>query len=430
MILGILVATLVLLGALAFWFWPTEPEVSPPEEEEEEIPQVKKAKKKKSKQAGLNFSRLKKSKKNRTNKQKDKKGGNIINHKLLLNPLQPHNFEVHNCAFSHDGKSLATCSEDGDVRVWKLSAKKEECKYSRFQIAHGLARDYGTAIAFGPNDKYVAVGLNGHNRRIQFYKNPLLKSDKKKQGSNKKKFEENKNEPLKEFPSHHKDQICTLLIAPDNVYLLTCCKGQDVTIKLWEPRDGSLIHTIKKNQLMNYNAAMSACGRFITVATMMAEVNVWEVFGLKEKTVDRVKRVMPLKGHKASVHCARFSGPGLDGEIHVATASKDGTWKWWDIGVRNRSSLHNDPKMLREYKVGEPVDRIEVSPSRDFPVVAVNIGAEIRFYNYKTGKQLKDTIPRAHNGEIKQMWFNPKGTVLVTAGGDKNVRLWRVPSPK
>merc|ERR1712130_78401 len=335
-----------------------------------------------------------------------------------MGSLKPHRDEVHNIAFSEDGKLLATCSSDQDVRVWKLS--DSECTYHRILIH----LDYASAVAFGPGNKYVAVALDCKNYPVRFYRNPWIQPKKKK--GEKEKKDVTLKEFLQEFPTNHQTKIFSLLVAPGNIYVLTCCNSQDVSMKLWDPRNGNLLKTISSKQLCNYSAAISTTGRFITASTMMSDVKIWEVFGLKEKTVENVEIGMALKGHTSAVNCSRFGVNGLDGEVFLATASKDCTWKIWDIGVRSRTRDHKDPKMLQEYKVEKPVNKIAISPSKEYPFVAIAIGCELRFYNYKTQKLLGN-VAKAHSGGIVQMWFNHKGVVLATCGMDSHVRLWKVP---
>lgn len=415
--IGIVLATLVLAGALIYWFFLNDSEESEPEEEEkeEDTPKVKRKRKKNKKN---NFSVLSKSigKDARRGKPKRKKiPGGVTSHPLLFHPLKPHQERVHNMAFSPDGKLLATCSEDRNVRVWKLSDK--ECTYSLIKIDG----DYATAVAFGPNNKYVAVVLAINPKRlIRFYMNPWSKKSLPSVAL---------TEFIKEFPSNHKCDVFTLQVAPHNVYLLTACNGQDVELKLWDPRDGSLLKKVSSKQLCNYGAAISPSGRFITAATMMADVKIWEVFGLKDKFVEKVEFAMALKGHKAAINCIRFGLNGLDGQVHALTASKDGSWKMWDVGVRNRSKEHEDAKVLKSFEIGKPINQIAVSMCKEHPFVAVSTGAQLRFFNYKTGMG-RDVIKNAHKGDIFKMWFNAKGTVLATAGVDHHVRLWKTPRAK
>lgn len=424
MILGVILATAALLGALWFWFGSTEEEKEPVEEKIQPI-QRKKKKKKKKERDGPDFSRLKK-KKIIKKKGPPRVKGNMEKDPLHFMSLSTP-FSFHNFAFSNNGRQIAGCLDDGHVRVWQFGNNpKEDLKHKSFWVEDGFI---STAVAFGAGEKYIAIAVEKDKRPIHLYKNPWLKEKPKK--NEKKEWTPAGVEadlPMEKFFTNHKSPISTILIAPNTAYLLTCCNGTDCTIKLWQPRDGTLIHSIGVAQMVNYNAAISLCGRFITASTMMSNVSMWEVFGLQDGEVDRVKMIGSVKQHKKSVFCASFSPPGLDGEIFLATASKDATWKLFDIGVRNRQLHHDDPTMIEDKKMQGPVNRIAVSPSKEVPIIAFNVGAQIRFYNYKKRVQLATFIPKAFNGEILQMWFNPKATVLATLGKEKyTVRLWKVP---
>jgi WD40 repeat protein len=108
----------------------------------------------------------------------------------------------------------------------------------------------------------------------------------------------------------------------------------------------------------------------------------------------------------------------------LATCSKDGTWKMWNIDgscaqshyescnfARSRlpsllDELNNrhctvryaqkeDPKVLYSVKVGKPVEHIALSP--DGSVVVISYEGQLHFYAAADGSPI-DSVPRAHYG--------------------------------
>jgi WD40 repeat protein len=67
--------------------------------------------------------------------------------------LRGHTSYVAPVAFSPDGKSVVTGSDDGTARIWDASSGKE---VSRFTVAPAEV----FAAAFSPDGRYVVIGRN------------------------------------------------------------------------------------------------------------------------------------------------------------------------------------------------------------------------------------------------------------------------------
>lgn len=111
---------------------------------------------------------------------------------------------------------------------------------------------------------------------------------------------------------------------------LTSAEQPDTTIRAWTPR-GDVAGFAQTNQVIHYDMALSSDGRFAAVAAFAADVKVLAVEWAKgddARGPTRLTHVMSLKGHKSAVRGVAFAAarPAV-----VVTASKDGTWRMWDI---------------------------------------------------------------------------------------------------
>lgn len=134
--------------------------------------------------------------------------------------------------------------------------------------------------------------------------------------------------------------------------------------------------------------------------------------------VERVLGIARMR-HGDEVYGVAWSPDGG----RLATASKDGTVKIWDLA---------NGRQLRAYR-GSPELVLAVDWSRDGKLIASTAGKEIHLWDPETGK-LKTTL-KGHDEAVHSVAFRPDGQTLVSSsashgstGGDTepSVRIWDV----
>jgi len=220
----------------------------------------------------------------------------------------------------------------------------------------------------------------------------------------------------------------TVNFSPDGKTLAVAGKKR---IRLLNIETGNLIKIFKTGDDL-YGIAFSPDGRLMA-AGLNTTVKLWNV--------DAEEPVATSKGHSKEVESIAFSP---DGKI-LASVSKDGETKLWEVGVRKligtleRSSYPiafspngeffvstyggtikfwevKTAKLLRSIDEGNAVYAVEFSP--DGQSFASVQGDETVIWNLKKRKMIR--IPEA----VSSVAFGPDGKFIATGRGYKEVNLW------
>jgi WD40 repeat protein len=337
----------------------------------------------------------------------DSKTSKVVEHSLLLGQLRAHEDEVISMAISASGTTFATLGEDRTVRLYagkEMTAK--DVKPQRMNL-----EDHGDLLALTNDGSYLLLVLPLAVRSVR-----LFSLKKGKDG----KLQVTK---AKDVATKHKSDMKSICVANNNKFFLTCSES-DTLVSIFN-MNGDELTTVDTKKIKNNMAAISPDSRFFTVGTFTGDVKIYEVAtqkGSDSWAFNGVVQAMNLvNGHSSSVNDLSFASDTK----RLATCSKDGTWKMWNIDVRYAQK--EDPKIIYSVTVGKPVEHIALSP--DGSVVVISFEGQLHFYAAADGS-LIDSVPRAHYGgeRIRSLLWSPDSKFVASSAiKDRAIRLWKNP---
>jgi len=267
----------------------------------------------------------------RQNVKAEKPKQDTFSHHLLLTNLKGQSGEILSMDLSPNGKYLATSSLDRTVFIWQT--KQFESKDVR-SVRANVELDHGTHIKFSPDSKAFVLSLS-YDNGLRIFR--LGRKDDGSLGN----VSANPDNDFKTKQTEGKGDIIAMDVSSTGKFILTV--HNDIHLLLWDLK-GNVIATINTNQMFNKFGAISACGRYVASCGFTPDVKVWEVQFNKTGDFIGVNRAFELKGHSAGVLHFSFSSDSTK----MASVSKDGTWKLWNVGVEWQKG--QDPKCIQTGK--------------------------------------------------------------------------------
>jgi len=224
--------------------------------------------------------------------------------------------------------------------------------------------------------------------------------------------------PFSKFAVEHKTEIKTIDTSTNNKFVVTC--SDDTQVKVWN-MNGQVLYAYDSKQVKNNMARLSPDGKFIAVATFVNEVRLLELITKRDNfEFSGVNHAMTLLGHKKEIFYACFSP---DSKM-VATSSKDGTIKLWNIDVRYK--VKEDPVCIATIKddIVPQFEKLCFSPDGK-TLLAIHSN---NIYIYSVASRAKIAqLEGIHEGWITSVVFSPDSEWFATAcnTSDRFVILWK-----
>lgn len=347
-----------------------------------------------------------------------------LSESLLRRTLRGHSDWVTSAAFTHDGRSIATASEDRTIRIWdgatgramgaSISGHTDQVlavafnRDGRYLVSGGALRD-GTArvwdwrkrvelarmrlgegnvvgVSFSPDGEYVATASD---RGLDIWDWRACRG--------------RSCHPVQRLSL---GSLLSVAFSPDGRYI--AAGGASTRPRVWRWTPGRRLKESCWSSLCELQAhgdwvnsvAFSPDGRFLLTASDDKEVHVYD---LSTGSYDYL-----LSGHTGEVKDAEFSP---DGRLAV-TASSDGTARVWDWRAQTvLAELHGHSDALSGAAFS-PDGRAVVSASADRT-------ARTWTLDFAAGRQL-----RGHHYWVLGADFSPDGRSVATASADGTARIW------
>ena len=330
--------------------------------------------------------------------------------------LQGHNGSVNNVAFTPDGESVITASDDHTARIWEAKTGLLTAQL----LGHaGPVRDVEVSL----NGRYVAtasaegtVRLWEINLTFPRLTLPGSRGLAAPAGESVLTWTDTSASIRDMSDGHeiskleHPGNISEAAFSTDGALLLTL--SGDGTARIWNAATGALIHRLQSGAVPLTQAAFSRKGDRAAIASSDGMVRVWDV----QKGI----RIAELRGHTAGVNSAMFSSDGS----WVVTASQDGTARVWNAETGNTLLVyrgHSGPVKRATFATnGKRV--ISVSTGNGDATSRAWNGEPVRIWDSRTGADVFHLA--GHTDVIDDAMLSPDGKLVLTISRDTTARTW------
>ena len=284
-------------------------------------------------------------------------------------------------SFSSDGKTIATVSEDGNVKLWNLDGKEKSTINNKYNSTVQNGDYLVSSVSFSPkSNTIVSASQDGSIKLWDF-----------------------DGKEIQNFIGKGKDAILTS-ISPDGTTIATV--NLEGKIKVWK-RNGQEIQTFQHPlQSPNWVTTLSFSpnGKIIASAdnSPNSTVKLWKLQG---------KDTRELK-HDWAVSSLSFSSNSQ----MLASVEELSKVKIWDL---------NNGKQLDSFE-DEGVTGSTFSPDGEIATFGSKAG-NIKFWHSFNGKMEVNTMLTGHSSTINDVSFSPNDrNMLVSISSDKTVKLWNL----
>jgi WD40 repeat protein/energy-coupling factor transporter ATP-binding protein EcfA2 len=316
----------------------------------------------------------------------------------LATPLTGHSGAVYLTSFSKDGKTLATASYDGTVRLWDLSDRRHPKQLGDPLRGH---KSWVSSAVFSPDGKILATAGDDKTVRLWDVTDPA------------------RPKPMGGPMEGHNGTVFLVAFSPDGKLLATA--NEDHTSRLWDLGDPAhpqpLGEPLGEHSAPVRSVAFSPDGKVLAVGGDDNQVVLWD---LGDPANPRTLGA-PLGGYDGTVHSVAFSPDGRT----LATGSDDRTVRLWNVTDPTAATPLGRP--LTDHKGS--VWSVAFSP--DGHMLATG-GADstARLWNVTDpahAQSLGQPLT-GRNSTVFTVAFSPDGHSLATGSADQTVRLWSIPS--
>jgi WD40 repeat protein len=279
-----------------------------------------------------------------------------------------HSAKIESLGFSPDGKTFASASADGTIKLWNLNGRE-------LNTIKGYSGET-FSVVWSPDGQILASAY--FDGTIQ-----LWRPDGKE---------------LKTLKGHNRE-VTSVSFSPNGKTLASASK--DDTIKLWS-LNGKEIRTFRGHTKRVNSIRFSPDGKTLASASKDDTIKLWSLDG---------KELQTFRGHNERVTSISFSPDGKT----LASGSKDDTIKLWSLDGKKLQTFRGHSKRVTSVSFS-PDGKTLASASKDDTIKLWSLD----------GKELFTL--QAHSNGVRSVSFSPDGKTLASAGYDGTIQLWSIES--
>ena len=297
-------------------------------------------------------------------------------HKLAL---EGHTHYVLSVAFSPDGRTLASGSRNGKIRLWDTDTG--EHKLTLEEHTDGV-----TCLAFSPDGRTLASGSWDDTVRLWDAKT----------GQHLQTLEE------------HTDGVRSVVFSPDSRTLAS--GGYDNTIRLWDAETGQHKPALEGHTDYIRSVVFSPDGRILASGSYDRTLRLWDA-----KTGQHLQT---LEGHTDGVLTVAFSPDGNT----LASGSYDNTIRLWDVETgQHLQTLEGHTSNVLSVAFS-PDGNTLASGGEDNTFLLYD--DTLRLWDARTGQHLQTL--RGHTDGVTSVVFSRDGRTLASGSYDNTIQVWEL----
>ena len=299
--------------------------------------------------------------------------GQEISKTKLSHTLEGHSDRVIAVAFGPEDRYLASGSVDNTVKIWGPSSGK------RLRTMEGHSESV-RSVAFSPKGHYLASGSDDNTIKL---------------------WDPSSGELLRTLEGHS-ESVRSVAFGPKGRYLVS--GSDDNTIKLWDPASGELLRTLESHSSNVYSVAFGPNGRYLASGSDDNTIKLWDPAS--------GELLRTLESHSSNVYSVAFSPKGR----YLASGSADNNVKIWNSA--NGELLHTleGHSALVNSVAFEPNGRYLASGSWDNTV---------KLWDPSSGELL--LTPKGQSSNVNSVAFGSTGSYLASGSAYNFIKLWKIP---
>jgi WD40 repeat protein len=309
--------------------------------------------------------------------------------KLQIEPLIGHSDWIRSLAFTPDGKTILSSSNDRTVRLWDLETGR---------LLHLLTghRDRVKCVGISPaSQRMLSCSADG---QVRSWDRSLLTY--KKTGD---------CQYIVKATSRTVTLVNALPVSPNPQRPIFATGAEHGKVSIWNLETGQWQRSISAHSSPVLSLAFSADGKWLASGSQNKTIKLWDLDNPGEQPLHTI----------ADAHLSQVLSLEISNQHQVlVSGGADRTIKLWNLATGEKRS----PKHILEGHAGQ-VWCVAVSPDGS-KIASASADFTVKLWDIQTGELLQTFT--GHLGEVRSVAFSPDGQLIASAGDDLEIKLWQV----